>query len=66
MARQAEAERRNRPRSSTPNVESLAATASGEASGMTLAHPIAPELRNLQSVVEKGVDKTRRWCSRPR
>ena len=35
----------------------LAAAALGEASDMMMAHPLALQLRNLQSLVEIGVDK---------
>ena len=37
--------------------ESLAAAALGEASDPMMAHPLALQLRNLQSLVEIGVDK---------
>ncbi len=37
--------------------ESLAAAALGEASDIMMAHPLALQLRNLQSLVEIGVDK---------
>src|ERR1700733_1453631 len=37
--------------------ESLAAAALGEASDTMMAHPLALQLRNLQSLVEIGVDK---------
>jgi xylulose-5-phosphate/fructose-6-phosphate phosphoketolase len=37
--------------------ESLAATALGDASDIMMAHPLALQLRNLQSLVEIGVDK---------
>ena len=36
---------------------SLAAAALGEASDTMMAHPLALQLRNLQSLVEVGVDK---------
>src|SRR3977135_372351 len=37
--------------------ESLAAAALGTASDTMMAHPLALQLRNLQSLVEIGVDK---------
>jgi len=37
--------------------ESLAADAFGAASDIMMAHPLALQLRNLQSLVEIGVDK---------
>jgi regulator of protease activity HflC (stomatin/prohibitin superfamily) len=57
MARQAEAEREKRAKIINAEGESLAATALGEASDVMMAHPIALQLRNLQSLVELGVDK---------
>lgn len=57
LARQAEAERERRAKIINSEGESLAATALGEASEVMRAHPIALRLRNLQSLVEIGVDK---------
>ncbi len=57
MARQAEAEREKRAKIIAAEGESLAATALGEASDIMMAHPLALQLRNLQSLVEIGVDK---------
>ena len=57
MARQAEAEREKRAKIINAEDESLAATALGEASDVMMAHPLALRLRNLQSLVEIGVDK---------
>ena len=57
MARQAEAEREKRAKIINAEGESLAAAALGEASGTMMAHPLALQLRNLQSLVEIGVDK---------
>lgn len=57
MARQAEAEREKRAKIINAQGESLAATALGEASDIMMAHPIALQLRNLQSLVEIGVDR---------
>ncbi len=57
MARQAEAEREKRAKIINAEGESMAATALGEASDTMMAHPLALQLRNLQSLVEIGVDK---------
>ncbi len=57
MARQAEAEREKRAKIIAAEGEALAAAALGEASDTMMAHPIALQLRNLQSLVEIGVDK---------
>lgn len=57
MARQAEAEREKRAKIINAEGESLAAAALGDASDTMMAHPIALQLRNLQSLVEIGVDK---------
>src|ERR1700757_1416315 len=57
MARQAEAEREKRAKIINAEGESLAAAALGEASDTMMAHPLALQLRNLQSLVEVGVDK---------
>jgi regulator of protease activity HflC (stomatin/prohibitin superfamily) len=57
MARQAEAEREKRAKIINAEGESLAAAALGQASDPMMAHPLALQLRNLQSLVEIGVDK---------
>ncbi|HEV7203792.1 MAG TPA: slipin family protein [Jatrophihabitans sp.] len=57
MARQAEAEREKRAKIINAEGESLAASALGTASDVMMAHPLALQLRNLQSLVEIGVDK---------
>jgi regulator of protease activity HflC (stomatin/prohibitin superfamily) len=57
MARQAEAEREKRAKIINAQGESLAAAALGDASDIMMAHPLALQLRNLQSLVEIGVDK---------
>jgi regulator of protease activity HflC (stomatin/prohibitin superfamily) len=57
MARQAEAEREKRAKIINAEGESLAAAALGDAADIMMAHPIALQLRNLQSLVELGVDK---------
>ena len=57
MARQAEAEREKRAKIINAEGESLAAAALGDASDTMMEHPLALQLRNLQSLVEIGVDK---------
>jgi regulator of protease activity HflC (stomatin/prohibitin superfamily) len=57
MARQAEAEREKRAKIINAEGESLAAAALGDASDVMMAHPLALQLRNLQSLVEIGADK---------
>jgi len=57
MARQAEAEREKRAKIIAAEGESLAADALGAASDIMMAHPLALQLRNLQSLIEIGVDK---------
>ncbi|MBC7560970.1 MAG: slipin family protein [Dermatophilaceae bacterium] len=57
MARQAEAEREKRAKIIAAEGEHLAAAALGEASDIMMAHPLALQLRNLQTLVELGVDK---------
>ncbi|WIN00570.1 slipin family protein [Actinoplanes oblitus] len=57
MAKQAEAEREKRAKIINAEGESLAAAALGAASDTMMAHPLALQLRNLQSLVEIGVDK---------
>jgi regulator of protease activity HflC (stomatin/prohibitin superfamily) len=57
MARQAEAEREKRAKIIAAEGESLAAAALGDASDTMMAHPLALQLRNLQSLIEIGVDK---------
>jgi regulator of protease activity HflC (stomatin/prohibitin superfamily) len=57
MARQAEAEREKRAKIINAEGESRAAAALGDASDIMMAHPLALQLRNLQSLVEIGVDK---------
>src|SRR5271169_790155 len=57
MARQAEAEREKRAKIINAEGESLAAASLGQASDTMMAHPLALQLRNLQSLVEIGVDK---------
>ena len=57
MARQAEAEREKRAKIIAAEGESLAAAALGDASDTMMDHPLALQLRVLQSLVEIGVDK---------
>jgi regulator of protease activity HflC (stomatin/prohibitin superfamily) len=57
MARQAEAEREKRAKIIAAEGESLAAAALGAASDTMMAHPLALQLRNLQTLLELGVDK---------
>ena len=57
MARQAEAEREKRAKIIAAEGESLAATALGQASDIMMEHPLALQLRNLQTLIEIGVDK---------
>jgi regulator of protease activity HflC (stomatin/prohibitin superfamily) len=56
MARQAEAEREKRAKIIAAEGESLAADQLGAASDVMMAHPLALQLRNLQTLVEIGVD----------
>ncbi|MFY9931762.1 MAG: slipin family protein [Streptosporangiaceae bacterium] len=57
MAKQAEAEREKRAKIINAEGESLAAAALGQASDIMMAHPLALQLRNLQTLVEVAVDK---------
>jgi regulator of protease activity HflC (stomatin/prohibitin superfamily) len=57
MAKQAEAEREKRAKIINAEGEAMAAAALGVASDTMMAHPLALQLRNLQSLVEIGVDK---------
>jgi regulator of protease activity HflC (stomatin/prohibitin superfamily) len=57
MARQAEAEREKRAKIIAAEGEALAAGELGRASDVMMAHPLALQLRNLQTMVEIGVDK---------
>jgi regulator of protease activity HflC (stomatin/prohibitin superfamily) len=56
MARQAEAERERRAKIIAAEGEALAADQLGAASDVMIAHPLALQLRNLQTLVELGVD----------
>jgi regulator of protease activity HflC (stomatin/prohibitin superfamily) len=57
MAKQAEAEREKRAKIINAEGEAMAAAALGEASDVMMAHPLALQLRNLQSLIEIAVDK---------
>jgi regulator of protease activity HflC (stomatin/prohibitin superfamily) len=57
MARQAEAEREKRAKIIAAEGEALAADQLAAAADIMIAHPLALQLRNLQSLVEMGVDK---------
>ncbi len=57
MARQAEAEREKRAKIINAEGESMAASALGDASDIMMAHPLALQLRNLQSLVDIAADK---------
>jgi regulator of protease activity HflC (stomatin/prohibitin superfamily) len=57
MARQAEAEREKRAKIIAAEGEALAAGELARASDVMMEHPLALQLRNLQSLVELGVDK---------
>ena len=57
MARQAEAEREKRAKIIAAEGEFLAATALGNAADIMMEHPLALQLRNLQTLIEIGVDK---------
>lgn len=57
MAREAEAEREKRAKIINAEGEHLAASRLGDASDIIMAHPLALQLRNLQTLLELGVDK---------
>lgn len=57
MAREAEAEREKRAKIIAAEGEANAAAALGEAADTMMAHPIALQLRNLQTLLELGVEK---------
>jgi len=57
MARQAEAEREKRAKIIAAEGEALAAGELAQASDVMMAHPLALQLRNLQTLVEISVDK---------
>jgi regulator of protease activity HflC (stomatin/prohibitin superfamily) len=57
MAKQAEAEREKRAKIIAAEGEQLSATALGEAADIIAAHPIALQLRNLQTLTEISSEK---------
>jgi regulator of protease activity HflC (stomatin/prohibitin superfamily) len=57
MAREAEAEREKRAKIIAAEGEARAAAALGEASDTMMRHPLALQLRNLQTLLELGVEK---------
>jgi len=57
MAKEAEAEREKRAKIISANGEALAAAELAKASDVMMRHPIALQLRNLQTLVEISVDK---------
>jgi regulator of protease activity HflC (stomatin/prohibitin superfamily) len=57
MARQAEAEREKRAKIIAAEGEALAAGELGRAADVMMAHPLALQLRNLQTIAEVAVDK---------
>ena len=57
MAREAEAEREKRAKIIAEEGEARAAAALGQASDTMMAHPLALQLRNLQTLAELGVEK---------
>jgi regulator of protease activity HflC (stomatin/prohibitin superfamily) len=57
MARQAEAEREKRAKIIAAEGEALAAGELAQASDVMMAHPLALQLRNLQTLIEIAVDK---------
>jgi hypothetical protein len=57
LARVAEAEREKRAKIIAAEGEARAAGALGQASDTMMAHPLALQLRNLQTLAELGVEK---------
>ena len=57
MAKQAEAEREKRAKIIAAQGEAMAAGKLAEASDVMMEHPLALQLRNLQTLVEVAVDK---------
>lgn len=57
MAKEAEAEREKRAKIIAAEGEAMAADALGQASDVMMAHPLALQLRNLQTLIEIAVDK---------
>jgi len=61
MAGQAEAEREKRAKIIAAEGEALAAGELARASDVMMEHPLALQLRNLQTLVEIAVARTRPW-----
>ncbi len=57
MAKEAEAEREKRAKIIAAEGEAMAATSLGDASDIMMKHPLALQLRNLQTLIEIAVDK---------
>jgi regulator of protease activity HflC (stomatin/prohibitin superfamily) len=57
MAKEAEAEREKRAKIIAAEGEAMAAASLGDASDVMMAHPLALQLRNLQTLIEIAVDK---------
>src|SRR5208282_6405575 len=57
MAREAEAEREKRAKIIAAEGEARAAAALGDAADIMMQHPLALQLRNLQTLAELGVEK---------
>jgi regulator of protease activity HflC (stomatin/prohibitin superfamily) len=57
MAKEAEAEREKRAKIIAAQGEAMAAASLGEASDIMMEHPLALQLRNLQTLIEIAVDK---------
>jgi regulator of protease activity HflC (stomatin/prohibitin superfamily) len=57
MAKEAEAEREKRAKIIAAEGEAMAAASLGDASDIMMEHPIALQLRNLQTLIEIAVDK---------
>jgi regulator of protease activity HflC (stomatin/prohibitin superfamily) len=57
MAKEAEAEREKRAKIIAAEGEAMAATSLGEASDVMMDHPVALQLRNLQTLIDIAVDK---------
>jgi regulator of protease activity HflC (stomatin/prohibitin superfamily) len=57
MAKEAEAEREKRAKIIAAEGEAMAADALGQASDVMMEHPLALQLRNLQTLIEIAVDK---------
>ena len=63
MAREAEAEREKRAKIIAAEGEARAAAALGDASDTMMRHPLALQLRNLQTWPSSEWRRTPPWCS---